>query len=411
MKGKRILILTICFILVFTVACGTSVSAATVDLMDGITAQSVKGKTADEDFINSQAELYLKLYKDSFNKANSENLVISPLSVSMALSMTANGASGKTLEQMQSFLCGIDLEELNAYQQSFLNRQNNDYLKIANSIWFRDSESLTVFEPFLQTNANRYGAGIFKAPFDSSTVKDINTWVKDNTNGLIDEMVNEIDGSTIMYLINAMVFEAKWSVPYTEKPSKSVFYPASGEAQTAEMMLSNESIYLKDDNACGFIKQYEGGKYSFAALLPNKGVSINDYVNGLTAESLMNTLNNASGVSFSVRMPKFSFDCSLNMSEQLKSDIPLAFDQDNADFSALGKSDRGNIHIANVIHKTNITVDTEGTKAAASTKVEMTDKMSAMPQEEINLNRPFVFIIIDNTTKLPVFIGNLMSIN
>ncbi|MEE0896086.1 MAG: serpin family protein, partial [Acutalibacteraceae bacterium] len=70
-----------------------------------------------------------------------------------------------------------------------------------------------------------------------------------------------------------------------------------------------------------------------------------------------------------------------------------------------------NIHIANVIHKTNITVDTEGTKAAASTKVEMTDKMSAIPQEEINLNRPFVFIIVDNTTKLPVFIGNLMSIN
>ena len=411
MKGKRILILTICFILVFTVACGTSVSAATVDLMDGITAQSVKGKTADEDFINSQAELYLKLYKDSFNKANSENLVISPLSVSMALSMTANGASGKTLEQMQSFLCGIDLEELNAYQQSFLNRQNNDYLKIANSIWFRDSESLTVFEPFLQTNADRYGAGIFKAPFDNSTVKDINAWVKANTDGLIDKMVEDIDGNTVMYLINAMAFEAKWSVPYTEKPSKSVFYPASGEAQTAEMMLSNESIYLKDDNACGFIKQYEGGKYSFAALLPNKGVSINDYVNGLTAESLMNTLNNASGVSFSVRMPKFSFDCSLNMSEQLKSDIPLAFDQDKADFNALGKSDRGNIHIANVIHKTNIMVDTEGTKAAASTKVEMTDKMSAIPQEEINLNRPFVFIIVDNTTKLPVFIGNLMSIN
>lgn len=411
MKGKRILILTICFILVFTVACGTSVSAATVDLMDGITAQSVKGKTADEDFINSQAELYLKLYKDSFNKSNSENLVISPLSVSMALSMTANGASGKTLEQMQSFLCGIDLEELNAYQQSFLNRQNNDYLKIANSIWFRDSESLTVFEPFLQTNANRYGAGIFKAPFDSSTVKDINTWVKDNTDGLIDEMVNEIDGITIMYLINAMAFEAKWSVPYTDQPSQSVFYSASSEAQTAEMMSSSESIFLSDDKASGFIKQYGDGKYSFAALLPNEDISIDDYVNGLTAESLLKTLNNASDSRLKVYMPIFSFDCSLNMSEQLKSDMPLAFDQDNADFSALGKSDRENIHIESVVHKTTITVNTEGTTAAVSTKVEMTDKMSAMPQEEINLNRPFVFIIIDNTTKLPVFIGNLMSIN
>jgi serpin B len=109
-------------------------------------------------------------------------------------------------------------------------------------------------------------------------------------------------------------------------------------------------------------------------------------------------------------MPKFSFDSDTDMTALLKAKMPLAFDEVKADFSALGKSERGNIHIGEVAHKTSITVDIDGTKAAAVTKVEMTDKMSIMPQKEVVLNRPFVFMIIDNTTKLPIFIGNLMSV-
>lgn len=409
MKLNQLLLLALCLTLGLTVACG-SVSAATVDLMDGISAQETDDKPADERFVNSQAELYLKLYKDSFVASNSENLLISPLSVSVALSMTLNGASGETHQEIKEFLGGMDLGDLNAYQNSFLKRHNNEHLKNANSIWFRDSEHLTVNKPFLQTNADTYGAGVFKAPFDNSTVKDINALVKKNTDGQIESLIDEIDPYTVMFLINAVSFEAKWAEKYENKPSNSIFYSASGRGETAQMMISDESTYLSDGKATGFIKRYKGGKYSFAALLPNEDISITDYINELDAESLMNTLTNAKGENVKVYMPKFSFDCDTDMTTLLKAKMPLAFDPDKADFSALGKSERGNIHIGEVAHKTSITVDTNGTKAAAVTKVEMTDKMSIMPQKEVVLNRPFVFMIIDNATKLPIFIGNLMSV-
>lgn len=409
MKINRLLLLALCLTLSLIVACG-SVSAATIDLMDGVTAKATDSKPIDDTFINSQAELYLKLYKDSFLKSNSENLLISPFSVSVALSMTLNGAAGETETEMQSFLGGMNSDDLNAYQNSFLKRHNNEYLKNANSIWFRDSERLIVNQPFLQTNANTYGAGIFKAPFDNSTVKDINAWVKKNTDGQIESLIDEIDPYTVMFLLNAVSFEAEWAEKYQNKPSNSIFYSASGRGETAQMMISDESTYIYDDKATGFIKRYKGGKYSFAALLPNEDISIADYINELDAESLMSTLNNAKGENIKVYMPKFSFDSDTDMTALLKSKMPLAFDEVKADFSALGKSDRGNIHIGEVAHKTSITVDTNGTKAAAVTKVEMTDKMSIMPQKEVVLNRPFVFMIIDNATKLPIFIGNLMSV-
>ncbi len=409
MKLNRILLFALCLALGLTVAC-SSVSAATVNLMDGISAQDTHGKPADEKFINSQAELYLKLYKDSFAASNNENLLISPLSVSVALSMTLNGASGETHQEIKEFLGGMDLEDLNAYQNSFLKRHNNEYLKNANSVWFRESEHLAVNKPFLQTNADTYGAGIFKSPFDDSTVKDINAWVKKNTDGQIENLIDTIDPYTVMYLINAVSFEAKWAEKYENKPSNSTFHAASGKNETAQMMISDESTYLEDNKATGFIKRYKGGKYSFAALLPNEGISITDYINGLDAKTLMNTLTNAKGQNVKVYMPKFSFDCDTDMTALLKAKMPLAFDQVKADFSTLGKSDRGNIHIGEVAHKTSITVDIDGTKAAAVTKVEMTDKMSIMPQKEVILNQPFVFMIIDNSTKLPIFIGNLMSV-
>ena len=409
MKINRLLLLSFCLILCLTTAC-SSVSAATVDLMDGISPQNTESKPIDSEFINSQTELYLNLYRDSFTASNNQNLLISPFSVSVALSMTANGAASETLKQMQNFLGGMDLDTLNAYQNTFLKRHNNEYLKSANSVWFKESNHLTVNKPFLQTNADTYGAGVFKSPFDNSTVNDINTWVKKNTDGQIEDLIDEIDPYTVMFLINAVSFEAEWAEKYQNKPSNATFHSASGKNETAQMMISEESTYLSNDNATGFIKRYKGGKYSFAALLPNQNISISDYIKGLDAKTLTDTLNNAKNQSVKVYMPKFSFDCDTDMTALLKAKMPLAFDEVKADFSALGKSDRGNIYIGEVAHKTSITVDTNGTKAAAVTKVEMTDKMSIMPQKEVVLNRPFVFMIIDNATKLPIFIGNLMSV-
>lgn len=415
MKNKKLIISVLYLILsavmlLSMIGCNAEVSAATVDLMEGITADHTDKKALDDNFISSQSDFSVELFKKSFNNSDNKNTLISPLSVSLALSMTANGAKGETLSEME-FLLGGDLKisDLNGYQRTYLANHNNKYMKTANAIWFRDCDRFNVNQNFLQTNANYYGAGVFKAPFDDSTINDINIWVNKNTDGLIEEMVNEIADDTIMYLLNAVSFEAEWQYKYTSKPIKSTFRSASGKVQTAFMMNSDESTYLDDGQAEGFIKPYKGGKYKFAALLPNEGISINDYISGLSGDSLLNTLKNRSTEDINVSIPKFSYDYSLNMSQILITDIPTAFNPNKADFSDLGTSENS-IYIGEVLHKTNITVDTNGTKAASSTKVEMLNKMSAMPSKNVILNRPFVYMILDNDTDLPVFIGAVMDI-
>ena len=404
--------------LVCSVGCDSKVSAASVDLMNGIAAEKVKGNSIDDKFIIAETELAFDMFKDSFSESNGNNMLVSPISVSLALSMTANGADGDTRKEMESYLGrGISLDNLNKYYKTYLNTLPNSdkaSLSIANSIWFKDSKQFSVKESFLQTNANWYGASIYKSPFDTSTVSDINVWVKSHTNGRIDKMVESIDQNTIMYLINAVAFQGEWAQKYTDKSvSKGTFTTADREFQTAEFMLSNESYYLDDGSATGFVKHYSGNRYAFVALLPNAGTTVSDYIGSLTAEKFAKAYEEKDAtVEVRAYIPKFSYSYELTLNNQLKAaGIPTAFDKDNANFKNLGQAD-GNIYIADVLHKTAITLDEAGTVASASTKVDMAVKMSATVEtpKVVKLDRPFVYMIIDTVRGMPLFLGSVMSV-
>jgi len=325
--------------------------------------------------------------------------------------MTANGADGDTLSEMEAVLGDKEIEHLNGFLLSYMKSlYSGDSSKfgIANSIWFRDSENFTVEEAFLQTNKSYYNADIFKSAFDASTVTDINNWVKENTDGLIKEIIDEIPPLAVMYLINAIIFDAEWQRTYYEHQVRNRDFTAyNGQTQTAKMMYSGEWQFIEDELATGFIKPYKGNHYSFAALLPNEGVSIDDYVASLTGAGLLYTLSNVQGEEVRTGLPKFSFDYDLSMNDVLENmGIERAFCPDNADFSKLGQVEDVNIFISKVIHKTYIEVDELGTKAGAVTMVEAA--AGSAPDNEpkvVILDRPFVFMIIDNKTNLPVFIG------
>ena len=197
-----------------------------------------------------------------------------------ALAMTANGAAGETLAQMESVL-GLPLEELNAYLQTYadqLPEEKGGRCSLANSIWLRDqADRLTVEQPFLDAAAAYYDASVFRAPFDESTLRDINAWVSDHTGGLIPSIVEEIPESAVIYLINALAFEGEWEDIYREdQVHDGTFTTEDGREQPAELMYGAESAYLEDDLAAGFLKYYQGRNYAFAALLPNEGVSLED---------------------------------------------------------------------------------------------------------------------------------------
>ena len=418
---KKIILTVMSVLLIFSIALnltGCSTKVQLDDLLKGINANKVAGKTSDDDFSQSQMRLAVDMFKSSVLESKNENVLISPLSVQLALAMTANGADGETKAEMEALLGGkISLEELNEYLYTYVKNLPSDdkfKLQIANSIWFRDDEGrLQVEQDFLQKNADYYGAQVYKDTFDEQTLKDINNWAKEHTDGMIDKIIEEIDPDTVMYLINALVFDAEWEHVYDKSDVyKGKFTNIGGTEKQIDMMHSEESVYLQDKNAIGFMKTYSGGKYSFAALLPNEGVDIYDYIAGLTGESLTKTLSTSQSGMVMATLPKFSYEYELTMNELLKDmGMPTAFSSSSADFSKLGKSTRGNIYIGEVLHKTFISVDELGTKAGAVTKVEMEDECAPMSEWIVNLNRPFVYMIVDNETNLPVFIGTVMDVD
>lgn len=408
----------LCIALVIVALGGNAPTVQAADLMDGITAQNVTGKAADAEFIAAQTAFALKIFQGAANASSGENTMVSPLSVMLALSMTANGAGGQTKAEMEAVL-GMPIDELNKYLLSYVNQitaTEDVKLHVANSIWFRDHR-IEVKQPFLQTNANYYGAAAYKSPFDSTTVKDINNWVRDNTDGLIDKIIDNISPDTVMHLINAIVFNAEWEHPY--KCSNQIFEGGtftalSGAKQTVTYLNSSgyEICYLEGKNCTGFMKDYKGGQYKFVALLPSEEIGIEEFISGMTAEELSAILSNPIYTKLRTSLPKFSYDYSLEMSNLLSAmGMPTAFNALCADFSSMAQTDSGDLFISSVQHKTHITVDNWGTRAAAVTDVSMSDTSSAPNDPKtVILDRPFVYLIIDAQTNIPIFMGNVLSI-
>ncbi|MBR5779246.1 MAG: serpin family protein [Clostridia bacterium] len=364
-----------------------------------------------------QLRLSVDLFKAMSKESKNKDLLISPLSIELALAMTANGAKGQTKSEIEKLLCGdMTVEELNLYLNNYVSLLPTDdkyKMHIANSIWFRDeADRLTVNEAFLKKNKDYYGAQIFKKNFgDSQTVTDINDWVKTNTDGMIDKIVDGISGDTVMYLINALCFDAEWEKQYLLSDIiKRDFTNISAETKKVDMMHSEESYYIETENAKGFMKHYKDKKYSFVALIPNEN-DIYGYIDSLTPEYIESALNNVQNKGGYAVMPKFSYEYELSMNGVLKSlGMPTAFDGEKADFTDMAISTHGNIFIGDVLHKTFIQVDELGTKAGAVTKVEMWDECAPMYEWEITLDRPFVYMIIDNANNMPIFMGTLTDV-
>jgi len=417
-KKTRISLVIISLLLVCAMAVnltGCTMKVQAKDLMEGITPNNVD---ALDDLSSQNADVTdfaIRLFKAS--NENGKNTLISPLSVLCALAMTANGAEEETLAQMEEVL-GMTTDELNLYLYSYMKNlpQGDKYkLSLANSIWFTEDERFTVNQDFLQTNADYYGADIYKAPFDKQTLKDINNWVKQNTDGMIPEILDQIPPEAIMYLVNALAFEAEWSEIYEKHQVKDgEFTKEDGTKQDVKFMFGSEGTYFEDEKATGFMKRYKGGKYAFVAMLPNEGVSVSEYIASLDGESLNALLANPQYATVRTSIPKFETEYKVEMSEILQSmGMTEAFDMYNADFEGLGTSTGGNIYISRVLHKTFISVGEKGTKAGAATIVEMKDGAAAEPTEpkEVYLDRPFVYMLVDCENNIPFFIGTMMDVN
>lgn len=378
-------------------------SGAVRDLTEGISKNESASKAPDDEFKAAASSFAAELFKDNYSKG--KTTLVSPLSVLTALALVQNGAQGNTLAQLEQALGGLDRDTLNAYMRAYCDfLTESDELKIANSVW--TDSSAEAKRDFLQKAVDSYSAQLFSAPLsDPKTVESVNSWVKKNTDGMIPKIIEKADRYAVMMLVNAIAFDAKWETPYKRSDiEKLEFTSYSGSKKKTDFMCSTKNVYLKDGGAVGFMKPYKNGRFAFAALLPDENTGIDDYVASLSGDKLMKIFSSAKrGNEVNVKMPKFRTEYSAQLIDTLKKmGVKDAFDSKTADFSSL--IENRDAYIATVVHKTFIEVDENGTRAAASTLVGA-DTMSLMEPYSVCLNRPFVYMIVDTETNLPLFIG------
>ena len=390
---------------------GCASEAKAENLMKDITPHKMENPDLHtEKQTKSRADFAVELLKHCAEKG--KNTLISPLSVLFALSMTANGAKGETLSQIENVL-GAQAEELNRALQDC---RGDEVLLPANSIWLAGDQGFVPEQSFLQINADYYGAEIYEAPFeDPGTVGEINRWCREKTKDMIPEIIDQIPEDTVMYLINALAFEAEWEHPYEEagQSGKENFTDAAGKTGEVPFLYGEESQYLEDGEAVGFTKSYAGGRYAFAAILPEEGTTPEEYLNTLTGEKLTGLLREPQICTVHTAMPKFETEYEKELSDVLKEmGMPLAFTE-RADFSAMGSNASGDPPCINrVLHKTFISVGEKGTRAGAVTAVEMKNECAVEEENPryVTLDRPFLYMIFDRETETVIFMGILNKI-
>ena len=395
------------------------------NLLDGLQVAYDPPKKIDSDVNAGVIDFSINLFKTGVldTVKNGGNAMVSPESVLFALGMTANGANGETLKEMENVLCpGYDISKINDYCYAILDKRRageKANISVANSIWINNSLSdVSVSEDFLKTDKAYYDADVFKSSFDDNTLKDINSWVNDNTDGMIKDIMNRISSDDVMYLINAVAFDAKWEKQY-EDNGESVkddidFTNFDQSVAKVTMLYSTESGFMSNENCKAFVKPYEGGQYGFMGILPNEGIELNDFISGMNKDWFLELYNSMdSEYEVYTGIPEFTSDYSMSMSDVMKAmGMEQAFDPDNADFTNMITSSDDNVFIDEVLHKTHIEVDSNGTKAAAATVVVMSKDTGPVREkiESVVLDRPFVYAIVDIETGMPLFIGAINSL-
>ncbi len=343
----------------------------------------------------------------------SKNNMISPASVFLALAMTLNGADGETKSEMINALQanGFTVEDINKAARDYLilskDSKGSTVLEIANSIWFK--EGFTPDKEFLQRNVDFYMANARDLDFnDSKSVDIINGWVKEATKGTIEEIVDSISADTVMFLINAIYFNAKWQEPFLGEDTFEGDFNSLSETLKVDFMNRIGNMdYLDFDNAKGIALPYDDERFVFVALLPEEGKDLKEIYTYFSRENLAGVFNQAKKNKVNLTIPKFEHEYELSMNDTLKAlGMVKAFDSGMADLSLINESRERNLYIHEVKHKTYIRFFEKGTEAAAVTSVEI--RLTSLPSSDVVLtfDRPFVYAIVDTNNNIPLFIGN-----
>ena len=370
----------------------------------------------DNSVVTANTKFGFNLFDEIRKTEQGKNIFISPLSISTALAMALNGASGETEQAMTNTLQlqGLGSESINrgyaGLRQILLTSDPKVTLAIANSLWARQEFS---FKPdFLQRNTQFFGAEISTLDFDDpSASQTINQWVDTNTNGKIQKIVDEIDPAKVLFLINAIYFKGTWQREFNPLRTRDdTFYLSSGDEKQVPMMRQNRWYpYYKGEEFQAISLAYGDGQMRMYIFLPDPESDLNIFLENLNAENWEHWISQFHRQDVFVVMPKFKLKYGKTLNDTLKVlGMDIAFDPTLADFSRMAPLETlgVDLYIGEVVHETFVEVNEEGTEAVAATSVGIPGIVSAPPPPiPFIVDRPFFFAIRDNETKTVLFMG------
>lgn len=370
----------------------------------------------DNSVVDGNNKFAIDIFKALNVEDADKNIFISPMSISSALAMAYNGAEGSTKEAMENALgfSGIDrvlVKESFKNLYAYLKKVDKKIdLNIANSIWIKKGEKIN--NDYIKNTEKNFDARVSELDFsDPGSVDVINKWIKKETNGKIEKMLDSpIDPLIVMYLVNAIYFKGEWSEPFNPNITKDwTFHQYGGGEQTVKMMSRKDSYkFLQSRDFKAVRLPYGNGNTSMSIILPDEGVDINEFIDNLDRDTWYDIRGTMRGDEVEVKIPRFTMEYGIkSLNDSLKSlGMEVAFSE-TADFSGI----RDYVCISEVLHKAIIEVNEEGSTAAASTVAAMTP--TAAPVKEpltFIADRPFIFLITEDTTGTILFMGKVLSI-
>ena len=367
---------------------------------------------SETELISASENFGLKLFKEIVNQDPDKNIFISPLSASMALGMTLNGANGQTEADMKSTLefANLTQEEINSAYKSLiellLGLDPKVTVELANSIWCL--ENFPFEQEFKDVNIFYFDAEIRNLDFGLPEAVDIiNGWVENKTHNKIRDILDSIPPSAVMYLINAIYFNGTWTYQFDPQNTQEAdFFLPDGNTKTCNMMSMRTDLgYAENELFQAVNLPYGDGNFCMTILLPAENITVDELISQFSRTNWDTWMSSFSENDIQISLPKFELEYKLLMNDVLKSlGMSIAFIP-GADFTGMYRG--GGLWIGRVIHQAFVDVNEEGTEAAASTVVEM--KYIGVGPLNMTINRPFVFTIRETNSGTILFIGKVVD--
>jgi serine protease inhibitor len=373
-----------------------------------------KAASINSSIVTANTNFAIRLLKELQSEQAGKNIFISPLSVSIALAMTYNGANSSTREAMGSVLGlnGMSDGAVNeGYQQlieSLLNVDKDINLSIGDSVWIRSTFAPAVNSKFTDTLSKYFGSGIYSRPFDTSTISEVNSWVSKETNGKISKILDSIDMDNVMFLINAIYFKGNWVNKFDPTFTYQANFTTANEltVQLDMMRRDGSYSYFGDDEVQVARLPYGRDKIAMYIFLPAESSSLKSFVASLTGNSLDDYFSKLSNTELELHMPKLELEYGkIDLKDALTNlGMGIAFNRNSADFSRIADIGAEHLYIAFVDHKAVVEVNEEGTEAAAATNVGIS--LTSIPtRTPFIVDRPYMFVIRDDRSGTILFSG------